>query len=101
MLFSPADPGRQARSWDEHAAILRAIVEGDERAAATLAAEHVMRAGMDFLVGLNMDDEAPLLLVKDEPKPRVAAPQGASAHQRAGRKRNAVDKPRLGKRKPS
>ena len=41
MLFSPNDPVRQARSWNEHAAILRAIIEGDERAAATLAAEHV------------------------------------------------------------
>src|ERR1700730_3035772 len=63
MLFSPMDPGRQARSWEEHAAILRAIVDGDERRAATLAAEHVMRAGMDFLVGLNMDEEVPPLLL--------------------------------------
>lgn len=60
MLFSPMNPGRQARNWDEHAAILRAIIEGDERAAATLASEHVMRAGMDFLVGLNEDGEIPL-----------------------------------------
>jgi hypothetical protein len=53
MLFAPMDPARQARSWEEHAAILRAIIQGDERTAATLAAEHVMHAGMDFLVGLN------------------------------------------------
>src|SRR5437588_1888725 len=60
MLFSPMNPARQARNWDEHAAILRAIIEGDERAAATLASEHVMRAGMDFLVGLTADGEIPL-----------------------------------------
>jgi hypothetical protein len=57
MLFSPTDPVRQARSWDEHAAILRAIIAGDERAAATLAAEHVMRAGADFLATLHIPDE--------------------------------------------
>ncbi|AUC95199.1 hypothetical protein QU42_35130 [Bradyrhizobium sp. UASWS1016] len=57
MLFSPTDPVRQARTWDEHAAILRAIIAGDERAAATLAAEHVMRAGADFLSSLHVPDE--------------------------------------------
>lgn len=60
MLFSPMNPARQARNWEEHAAILRAIIEGDERSAATLASEHVMRAGMDFLVGLNVAGEIPL-----------------------------------------
>src|ERR1700737_1918992 len=59
MLFSPMDPGRQARTWEEHAAIFRAIIKGDERAAATLAAEHVMRAGMDFREGLKTAGGAP------------------------------------------
>jgi DNA-binding GntR family transcriptional regulator len=63
VLFAPMDPGRQARSWEEHAAILRAIIQGDERTAATLAAEHVMRAGMDFLVGLNSGGDSPLLVL--------------------------------------
>ncbi|SDT46480.1 GntR family transcriptional regulator [Bradyrhizobium canariense] len=62
MLFAPMDPSRQARTWEEHAAILRAIIDGDERTSATLAAEHVMRAGMDFLVGLNAGD-GPLMLL--------------------------------------
>lgn len=53
MLFAPASPARQARSWGEHAGILQAIVDGDERAAAELAAEHVVRAGTDFLMGLD------------------------------------------------
>jgi DNA-binding GntR family transcriptional regulator len=51
MLFAPTEPGRQSQAWDEHAAILRAIVAGDEHAAATLAAHHVTRAGEDFLAG--------------------------------------------------
>jgi len=70
MLFSPTDPVQQARNWEEHAGILRAIIEGDERSAAARAAEHVMRAGADFMSSLNfptddssdmpaMDDQAP------------------------------------------
>ena len=83
MLFSPMDPGRQARTWEEHAAILRAIIKGDERAAATLAAEHVMRAGMDFLVGLNTGGEAPLLLLAEQKyKRREGIAQGTSASRR-------------------
>ena len=66
MLFAPMDPTRQARSWEEHAAILRAIIEGDERTAATLAAEHVMRAGIDFLVGLNTGGDGPLLVLPEK-----------------------------------
>jgi DNA-binding GntR family transcriptional regulator len=53
MLFAPMSPSRQSRSWNEHAQILRAIIDGDERAAAALAAEHVMRAGADFLAGID------------------------------------------------
>jgi DNA-binding GntR family transcriptional regulator len=52
LLFSPADPMRQALSWQEHAAILEAIVRGDERSAAALASQHVIRAGTDFLTEL-------------------------------------------------
>jgi DNA-binding GntR family transcriptional regulator len=74
MLFAPMDPGRQARSWEEHSAILRAIIQGDERTAATLAAEHVMRAGMDFLVGLNTGGDGPLLVLPE----RNITPDGAS-----------------------
>lgn len=59
MLFSPMDPSQQARTWEEHAAILRAIIAGDERTAAALAAEHVMRAGMNFLIGLNSGRSCP------------------------------------------
>jgi DNA-binding GntR family transcriptional regulator len=66
MLFAPMSPSRQARSWNEHASILRAIIDGDERVAATLAAEHVMRAGADFMAGLDMIDEFPAGLVHEK-----------------------------------
>ena len=59
MLFAPMSPTRQSRSWNEHAQILRAIIDGDERAAAALAADHVMRAGADFLAGLDVIGELP------------------------------------------
>jgi len=59
MLFAPMSPSRQSRSWNEHAQILRAIIDGDERAAAALAAEHVMGAGTDFLAGLDAVGELP------------------------------------------
>jgi DNA-binding GntR family transcriptional regulator len=97
MLFSPMDPARQARSWGEHAGILRAIIGGDERAAATLAAEHVMRAGADFLVGLNAEEESPLLSHdRVRQHARVTPP---AAHQRPGpSKRDSANKPKSGAR---
>jgi DNA-binding GntR family transcriptional regulator len=64
MLFSPTDPAYQARNWDEHAGILRAIIAGDERGAATLAAEHVMHAGSDYLLGLDAGDEISRFVLK-------------------------------------
>lgn len=114
MLFAPMDPGRQARSWEEHAGILRAIIEGDERTAATLAAEHVMRAGMDFLVGLNSGEHGPLLVLAEQQKTRDPAreastsrrpsqhktsPPGAKARaagasQRPSRKRSSGSRPK-------
>lgn len=103
MLFAPMDPSRQARSWEEHAAILRAIIEGDERTAAALAAEHVMRAGMDFLVGLNTGGEGPLLVLAEQQNTRNAqvtpAPRRPSQHKTApanGKTRSAG-----GPRRPS
>jgi DNA-binding GntR family transcriptional regulator len=78
MLFSPTDPARQALSWQEHAGILRAVIDGDERAAAALAAEHVARAGADYLFGINsgeMDVRVP------------AQPRRQAARQSSGRKR--------------
>jgi DNA-binding GntR family transcriptional regulator len=101
MLFSPMNPARQARNWEEHAAILRAIIEADERAAATLAAEHVMHAGMDFLVGLNTDREVPLYLLGERDGKQRAGlaqkPSTADADRPASRKRNPVNKTKPGR----
>jgi DNA-binding GntR family transcriptional regulator len=44
MFFAPTEPGRQQGQWSEHAAILRAILDGDEGNAARLAANHVIGA---------------------------------------------------------
>jgi len=52
MLFAPDDPVRQVRLWGEHAAILQAILEGDEDAAASRATEHVMGAGTNTLAAI-------------------------------------------------
>ena len=49
MLFAPALPERQRASWEEHAGILRAIIDGDEEAAAERAAAHVVLSGEAFL----------------------------------------------------
>jgi DNA-binding GntR family transcriptional regulator len=88
MLFSPTDPTRQARSWEEHAAILRAIIDGDERAAATLAAEHVMRAGTDYLLGIDSDATTQTLPAssKNDTAKRVSSPP-RPVRQASGRKR--------------
>ena len=49
MLFAPTLPAGQERAWEQHAGILRAIIDGDEQTAAQRAAEHVMIAGADVL----------------------------------------------------
>jgi DNA-binding GntR family transcriptional regulator len=79
MLFAPMSPSRQSRSWNEHADILRAIIDGDERAAATLAAEHVMRAGVDFMAGLDAVGELPQPSSARAARPGKAVPAGKSA----------------------
>lgn len=82
MLFSPTDPGQQRRAWDEHAGILRAIIDGDERLAATLAAEHVIRAGSDYLLALNADDLMPLLDGQSD-RPQGARARGPKVSRRS------------------
>lgn len=42
---------RARQSWDEHAAILKAIVDGDEELAAVLSSRHVTRAGLSRIGG--------------------------------------------------
>jgi DNA-binding GntR family transcriptional regulator len=80
MLFAPMSPSRQSRTWNEHAGILRAIIDGDERLAATLAAEHVMRAGADFMAGLDV--------IGGEPSIASGEPVAASAETSRAAKAN-------------
>jgi DNA-binding GntR family transcriptional regulator len=87
MLFSPTDPARQAHLWQDHAAILRAIIDGDERTAAALAAEHVMRAGADYMFGLNAGGTDAAAARPAAPAEASAAPQRRTARRAAGRKR--------------
>jgi DNA-binding GntR family transcriptional regulator len=82
MLFSPNNPARRRRTWEEHADILRAIIKGDERAAATLAAEHVMRAGADFLATLNAPEEPYPLISPQGDRPKTKDRKSAAADVR-------------------
>lgn len=72
MLFAPGDSSRQARNWEEHAAILRAVIEGDERLAASLATEHVMRAGYDYVLGTSAIEPDLSVEISDRSRPKVA-----------------------------
>jgi len=97
MLFAPMSPSRQSRSWNEHAGILRAIIDGDERAAATLAAEHVMRAGADFMAGIDTIDDLPASLAGHSAPPAKAArkpKQGGAPRPRAPASLGAKASPR-------
>ncbi|MDR3471082.1 MAG: GntR family transcriptional regulator [Devosia sp.] len=44
MLFAPVARIRARENWDEHASILRAVIDGDAELAALLAARHVFNA---------------------------------------------------------
>lgn len=44
MLFAPISRNRSRENWEEHAGILRAVIDGDAELAALLAARHVYNA---------------------------------------------------------
>jgi DNA-binding GntR family transcriptional regulator len=44
LLFAPINRARGPQNWDEHAAILRAVINGDAELAALLAMRHVYNA---------------------------------------------------------
>lgn len=44
VIFAPHSPRRAKENWAEHAAILRAVIAGDQELAALLAARHVHSA---------------------------------------------------------
>jgi DNA-binding GntR family transcriptional regulator len=45
VIFAPAAGEATRATWDEHAAILRAVIAGDQDLAELLATRHVLRAG--------------------------------------------------------
>ena len=49
-LFAPTMVSRAAESWQEHAAILRAVEAGDEELAALLASRHVTNVGESMAI---------------------------------------------------
>jgi DNA-binding GntR family transcriptional regulator len=49
-LYAPSVSWRGQLTWREHAAILRAIADGDEELAAVLASRHVIQVGTDYVV---------------------------------------------------
>lgn len=58
-LFDGIAQERAAQSWSEHAAILRAVIEGDEDMAALLASRHVTSVGGQMLRSRGDPAEAP------------------------------------------
>jgi DNA-binding GntR family transcriptional regulator len=44
LLFAPMNSGRGKQNWEEHAAILRAVIDGDAELAGLLATRHVYSA---------------------------------------------------------
>ncbi|MAM72870.1 GntR family transcriptional regulator [uncultured Tistrella sp.] len=48
-LFADDSPARRRAAWADHAAILEAVIAGDEDLAAQRATAHVLRAGEAFL----------------------------------------------------
>lgn len=62
-LFASARTERAVESWQEHAAILQAVISGDAELAAPLAARHVRKVGELVRAGLSRDVEE----LSDEP----------------------------------
>jgi DNA-binding GntR family transcriptional regulator len=58
-VFAPPGAGRPRETWDEHAAILKAVIAGDEELSALLAGRHVMKAGDAFRRGAERDSADP------------------------------------------
>jgi DNA-binding GntR family transcriptional regulator len=56
VLFTEVRVKRARQSWDEHAAILKAVRDGDEDLAALLATRHVLNAGELYLSQLETSD---------------------------------------------
>jgi DNA-binding GntR family transcriptional regulator len=47
--FSPTTPGQAKKTWEDHAEILRAVIDGDENLAWELASQLIHNVGSDYL----------------------------------------------------
>lgn len=56
-LFTSVHTDRTVDSWEEHAAILQAVIAGDAELAALLAARHVRKVGELVRVGLSKESQ--------------------------------------------
>lgn len=73
LVFAPLSPKQAARNWDEHAAILAAVIAGDEALADLLASRHVLQAGERYLAEAGTGAEAarkPSPVAAEAPRPR-------------------------------
>lgn len=50
LVFSPTSATTAAQNWSEHAAILEAVIAGDEDLAALYATRHVLKAGQRYAI---------------------------------------------------
>ncbi|HEX2825838.1 MAG TPA: GntR family transcriptional regulator [Burkholderiales bacterium] len=79
VLFAEVRVLRARQSWDEHAAILKAVAGGDEDLAATLATRHVLNAGELYLTQLESRDAGGA--EAGETDDRAAAPRPSATAQ--------------------
>jgi DNA-binding GntR family transcriptional regulator len=74
-LHGSTQTWRARQSWEEHAAILTAIAEGDEDLAAVLSSRHVTRAGLSQMGGETSPDDGEAA-AKAAPIVDIAAERG-------------------------
>lgn len=66
-LFASARTDRAVESWQEHAAILHAVITGDAELASLLAARHVRKVGELVRAGLSQESESAESATEEEP----------------------------------
>lgn len=76
-LFAAMSRRRARETWNEHAAIVKAVIAGDEEHAAVLAADHVTRAGDRVVAGASGEPA--------EVPPPARSGRADRSNQRAGR----------------
>jgi DNA-binding GntR family transcriptional regulator len=57
LVFAPRSAAAAAQNWREHAAILQAVIAGDEDLAALHATRHVLKAGQRYAVAAAADQD--------------------------------------------